>query len=136
MTDTAGREEENPLIDIEAVARALRRVTYNLYSAVLCGSPNGNQRAIYERIKAPRIGDLVSGMTTTIMGQTGSLGIGFLEEMTREPVNFGEGAEPWDEVSEGRPHPTEEVFYIRNFNGKLSRWTNEKFIVCLTELIR
>lgn len=125
------KEQGEMMTELEKAARALRGVTHNLWLAVLCGNPNGQQLAIYKRMQNPQVGDLVSGMTTTFLGPNSGLrGVGYLEEMTIEPFPM---EEPWDEELEGKPAPTEQVWYIRTFEGERLRWTNEQFLVCLTE---
>lgn len=46
-----------------------------------------------------------------------------------EPVDFGDKSFVWDEQAEGRPHPTEPVWYIDRLDGEgIHRWVNCQFI--------
>jgi hypothetical protein len=123
---------------IEKLASALRVATYNAYSATLIGANIGCVERLQERMAEVKVGDIVVETSTIYMAPRRSHmdGIGILLRDVREPVNFGPDAEPWDEVAEGRPHPTERVVYIQTFDGREFRWENASFISVPSELIR
>jgi len=105
-----------------------------LYDSNLVGNQSPNVERRWKRMNAIRPGDLVIELSTSVRwasdGPERSEGavinaIGYLEKVIREPVQYDE---PWDEVAEGRPIPTEECFYInRLLDGASQRWTNADF---------
>lgn len=127
-------------IGLEAIATAFRRSAYNAWSNVLIGNAPPDVQMAYERMRNPVVGDWVFE-ATTIYGMrhenaTDLDGIGILEEDTREPFVFTDPDFIWDEESEGKPHPTERVFYIRTMDGRRFRWVNARLIAILTDLRR
>ena len=88
-----------------------------LWRSTLVGNPVPCIRALGDRMRHPRPGDLVvsrTGFTTPAVRR-----VGVLEKKTREPV------EPWNDPDE--PAPLEEVWYIRTDEGQ-TRWVNEDFV--------
>lgn len=131
------KTEEAAQIDLETLATTLRRAIYNAYLATLVGTPAETTRRYYERAKEPKVGDLVTE-STTVYGMrhenaTDLDGVGILEEVAREKVDFGDPEFVWDEQAEGRPHPTEKVFYIRTLDGRRFRWVNASFVAAVSE---
>lgn len=125
-------------IDLEILARAFRRTVYNAYGNTLIGSAPKAITDAYNRMKNPQVGDWVIE-STTVDGMrhanaTDLDGVGILEDIAQEKVDFGDNAEVWDEEVEGEPHPTETVYYIRTIDGRLFRWTNATIIAAPTWL--
>jgi hypothetical protein len=81
----------------------------------------------WRRLQEPRPGDLVAEVST-LYRDNAIDAVGRLTRVQQDPVDYGEGADPWDEAAEGRPHPTETVYYIRTLDGREMRWTNAKFV--------
>lgn len=124
-------------LDLERLATTLRRSIYNAYMATLVGDAPEVTKRYYKRASKPQIGDLVTE-ATTIGGMrhdnaTDLDGVGILEDVTWEPVDFGDPDFVWDEAEEGRPHPTEQVFYIRTLDGRRFRWVNANFVAAVSE---
>ena len=117
-------------VDLEQLATKIRHGIYSSYRAVLIGNAPEVTEAQFERMKNPVVGDLVTEGSTIYRsrGATDLDAVGILEEITREPVEFGDPEVVWDEQEEGRPHPTEPVFYIRTLDGRRCRWVNANFI--------
>lgn len=122
---------------MERLATLLRSALYNAYGAVLVGDQKPPTKRYFKRTTSPEVGDLVVEISTIHgMRHAGARsldGIGFLEEIAREKVDFGNPEFVWDEDAQGKPHPTETVFYIRTFDGRRFRWINATFIAAVTD---
>ncbi len=125
-------EELRPIATKE-LASTLRRTIYNAYRATLVGNPAQVTELYSERARNPRVGDMVIESTTIHWPQHDLNGVGILEEITHEPVVYGDGF-AWDEEAEGRPHPTERVFYLRTLDGRRARWTNADLVAAVTNV--
>lgn len=132
LTETVNIADQDTPMDVGSLATILRRTIYNAYLATLVGNPVDVTRRYYERAKAPQIGDLVTEASTVYgmrhEGATDLDGVGILEEIAWEKVVFGDPDFVWEEKVEGRPHPTEKVYYIRTLDGRRFRWTNANFV--------
>jgi hypothetical protein len=122
--------------DLEAIATAFRQSAYMAYSNTLIGNGPECVHRAFKRMTSPQIGDWVIE-TSTIHGfrhkdGTDLDGIGVLEEIAWEKVDFGDCDFVWDEEAEGRPHPTEKISYIRTMDGRRFRWTNASIVAVLT----
>lgn len=125
----------NP-IGLEQIASAFRRSAYNAYCNTLIGSAPRCITEAFQRMTNPVIGDWVIE-TTTIgrfrhSGGTDLDAIGVLENVAAEPVKYSDPDFVWDEKEEGRPHPTERVYYIRTLDGRSFRWINANIVAILT----
>jgi hypothetical protein len=120
-------------IAVKELAAALRRTIYNAYCATLVGSPAAITEAYSERARDPRIGDMVIESTTIHHPRHDLNGVGILEKIVQEPVDYGADF-IWDEETEGRPHPTERVFYLRTLDGALARWTNANMVAAVSDM--
>lgn len=123
--------------NLEAIATAFRRAAYNAYMCTLIGSAPGIVIKAGNRMKAPKLGDWVIE-TSTVHGfrdktQTDLDGIGILESIEQEKVDFGDSDFVWNEAEEGRPHPTETVYYLRTMDGRRFRWVNASIVAILAE---
>lgn len=127
--------EMEKAMDLKEMARIIRGVTYNSYNAVLVGSAPRCVHEFHERMKRLEPGMLVVETSTIGMAHRDLDAVGYLLEVTREPVDFGDPDFVWDEAEEGRPHPTEPVHYIRLLDGTRYRWTNARFISAPHELL-
>lgn len=120
--------------DLQRLARTIRNATYNSYCATLIGTAPECVRRLGERHKELKIGDMV--VETSTLGMVGRPdwdGVGYLLRIEWEKVDFGPGAEPWDETAEGRPHPTEKVYYIQTLDDREFRWSNASMISVASE---
>lgn len=124
------------LNELERLAGLMRRVISNAYSNTLIGSAPPKVKESYRRMTTPRPGNLVIEATTIRMMRHKPAseldGIGFLDSIAQEKVDFGPGF-VWNEEEEGRPHPLETVYYIRTFDGRLFRWTNALIVAADVE---
>lgn len=125
------------MIDERGLTTLLAALGYEFYKAHLIGGAPPNTEERLKRMEAIRANDLVMETTSGawMFGRNGNYrtkpesAVGLLHKVTQEPVPFDE---PWDEKSEGRPHPTEEVVYIRPLDGgQIIRWTNAHFITII-----
>lgn len=123
------------VLNVQQLAREIRALAYNAYGATMVGSPALSSKRFYEATKALAVGDLVVEITTIWRPERDSDAVGYLREIAFEPVDYGPDAEPWDEAEEGRPHPTEKVYYINTLDGRQYRWVNASFIAAPTKLI-
>jgi len=122
---------------LEALAKAIRNITYNAHGATLIGPEIPVVQRLGNRMNDIKIGDLIVEISTIWMQQRSDLdGLGYLIRIEQEPVDFGPRAEPWDEKEEGQPHPTERCTYIKTLDGREFRWTNASFIAAPIELLR
>lgn len=121
MSET--KEDLKPA-SLETMAGLIRDAAHAAWSGTLIGTAPRSTMALFERMMAPVVGDWVFERSTVGIQKRDLDAVGLLEEIAWEPVNFGEGAEPWDEAEQGRPHPTERVWYIRTLDGYRYRWTN------------
>lgn len=90
-------------------------------------NPRPETDVFRKRMDVLSVGALVYEVSTTGMSDRDLDAVGWLEAETFEKVDFGEGADPWDEGAEGRPHPVEKVYYIRTLDGRRFRWHNARF---------
>lgn len=123
-------------MDLATIASAMRIAAYNAYVCTLIGNPPGIVVKAGERIKTPRVGDWVIETSTVWMSRPHLDGIGILEAIEMEPVVYSDPDFVWDEATEGRPHPTERVYYLRTMDGRRFRWTNASMVGVLTELMK
>lgn len=124
-------------VNIEALATSVRRLINNAVNATSVGNPAQVTEQFYKRSQDLRLGDLVAEMSTVYRsrGTSDIDAVGYLEEIAFEKVVFeGDPDFVWDEAVEGRPHPTERVYYIRTLDGRRFRWTNASFVAAPTEL--
>lgn len=125
-------------IDLEEIATVMRRSIYNAYSNTLIGNAPQRVTDAYDRMTNPKIGDWVIEASTVYgfrHNPSSPLdGVGILENVAHEKVDFGDPEFVWDEKEEGRPHPTEKVHYIRTMDGRLFRWTNAMIVAAPAEL--
>lgn len=126
-------EELNP-IPVRELASTLRRTIYNAWRASLAmhGDQAPAAEAYHERASNPRIGDMVIESSTIHYAQNDLKGVGILVDIADEPVDYGDYV--WDEEAEGRPHPTERVYYLRTLDGSLQRWVNAGIIAAVSGL--
>ena len=133
IAESEAEAEEPPKQDEDLVLRMLGIAGYELYRAHLVGNNcNSNQKRL-NRMQEPRPGDLVLETSSTpswILRRQSKDGwispenaIGFFVRKGREAIP---GIE-WDEEEDG-PLPTEVVWYIEAFDGRLLRWTNANFV--------
>jgi PAS domain-containing protein len=127
MTDT---------IELSEIAAAMRIAAYNAYACTLIGTPPGIVVKAGDRIKNPQRGDWVIETSSIWRGQPHIDGIGILDAVEMEPVDFNDPDFVWDEASEGRPHPTERVYYLRTMDGRRFRWTNASIVAVYTDLVK
>lgn len=121
-------------LDVESIARAFRQSAYNAYRNTLIGNARPRVMDAFNRMKKPVVGDWVFEASTCGMKSRPDLdGIGILEAVEWEKIDFGDPDFVWDEAEEGGPWPTEEVFYIRTMDGRRFRWTNAMIIAILNE---
>lgn len=128
MTDEIGLDE---------IAGAFRALIYNAYIATLVGSPAKVTERFGDRMKSPQVGDWVAEVSTMYRsrGTTDIDALGKLEEIAWEKVAFESDPEfVWDEAVEGRPHPTERVYYIRTLDGRRFRWTNASIVAAPADI--
>jgi hypothetical protein len=126
-------DELNP-IPVRVLASILRHTIYNAWSASIAVSDEHSAvaEAYHARATDPRIGDMVIESTTIHYPQHDLNGVGILEAIADEPVDYGDYV--WDEESEGRPHPTERVHYLRTLDGRIRRWENARIIAAVSGL--
>ncbi len=116
-------------------ARAIAVLAYKAYDAVLCGRPTGIQSALYAFMKDVQPGRLVVEITALGRPDRDPFNsVGELIRIAAEPVVFSDPEFVWDEKEEGRPAPTEQIFYIRLLDGTEYRWSNATFI-CVPETL-
>lgn len=117
-------------IDLNLLATKVRHGIYSSYRAVTNGAMRNETLSQFQQMSNPRIGDLVTEETTIYYSsrETDIDAVGILEEIAQEPVVYDDENFVWDEEYEGRPHPTETVFYIRTLDGRRHRWVNARFI--------
>lgn len=136
MTDLAEKTgtQDGP-IDLDVLARKVRKGICSSYSSVLIGNAPPVTREYAKRMMNPQVGDLVAETTTNgRLGGSDLNAVGILEEITREPVDFGDDPDfVWDEAVEGMPHPDEKIVYIRTFDGRRLRWSNAHFVAAVEE---
>lgn len=103
---------------------------YELWRSHVVGNQCPANHGRYERMKEPKIDDLVLETSSTpriIRGfQTDwhkpEHCLGYFVRKTYEPVP------DWNEIEQGEPAPKELVWYIRAFDGRELRWVNANFI--------
>ena len=127
-TGTGGKLPREGAPDLASLATAFRRAVYRAWTNTLIGQAPPDVRKTFEQMKYPEVGDWVIE-ASTIHGMRHSPasdldGVGVLEEVAQEKIDFGDPDFVWDEAEEGRPHPVEPVFYIRTIDGRRFRWTN------------
>jgi hypothetical protein len=119
-------------VDLQALAKTLRRSIYNAYSATLIGGAPKVTARYSDRAMNPIIGDLVVESSTIYQPRRDLDCVGFLEEIAWEKVIFGDPEFVWDEEVERRPHPTERIFYIRTLDGRRYRWSNANMVAAVS----
>jgi hypothetical protein len=126
-------DDLNP-IPVKVLASTLRRTIYNAWRASLAvsGDQSAVAEAYHERATNPQIGDMVIESSTIHYPQHDLNGVGILVDIADEPVDYGDYV--WDEETEGRPHPTERVYYLRTLDGRLRRWENAGIIAAVSGL--
>jgi hypothetical protein len=131
----------NEKMELEAIATAFRRSAYNAYSNTLISGPKIITDA-FNRMTNPQVGDWVIETSTVFMTRprmrrspSSDLdGVGILEEIAWENVQFPDPGFVWNEEEEGRPHPTEKIYYIRTLDGRRFRWSNASIIAAQTDI--
>jgi hypothetical protein len=122
---------------LEKLARDIATMAYNASGAVLVGNAPPCVHELRKRFEDIKIGDLVVETTTALMdGRRGEKyfrpaldAVGYLVKVTWEPIVWeGDPDFVWDEVVEGKPHPTEKCTYIQTLDGREFRWTNASFV--------
>lgn len=112
------------------IARVLRVSAYRAYLNTLIGAAPPCVQEAYKRMTHPRVGDWVIEISTIYIASRSDVeGVGVLEEIAREPIDFLE----WDEAEDG-PVPEETVYYLRLIDGRRFRWSNASIIAVLSEL--
>lgn len=108
--------------------------------ALIAAGGNSYNRARFERMCAPIVGDLVLETSTirTWMdsGKLRTPVLGWLVRTLQEPVSTQEelnemhaGGDYWVHDAETRAEiPTEQVWYIQSFDGMTHRWTDADFV--------
>jgi len=128
-------DERDP-IPLKAIASTLRRTIHNAWFASL--SPSGNRSPLAEvynkRATNPQIGDMVAEISTISYRERDLKGVGILVDIADEPIDCGDY--DWDEEVEGRPRPTERVFYIKALDGSLHRWLDAEIIAAVSGPLR
>ena len=114
------------------VAKVMREAAYAAWKGTLIGGAPEFLKRRFKRMQEPQVGDWVFECTTIHMPERDLDAVGVLEEIAWEPVDFGAGAEPWNEAEEGRPHPTERIYYIRTLDGVRYRWSNAQMLTIPT----
>lgn len=126
-------------IGLETISTAFRLCAYNCITNAMIGDAPLVVRRAYERMKNPSVGDWVIEASTIHefrhLNGADLNGIGVLEEIAWEKVDFEDPAFVWDEEAEGAPHPTERVYYIRTMDGRRFRWTNATIVAVQSELV-
>lgn len=122
-------------MDLSTIARIIRGITYNSYDAVLVGSGPPCVHEFRKRMTQIEPGALVIETSTIGMADRDLDAVGYLLEVTQEPVIFGDPYFVWNEADEGRPHPTEAIHYIQTLDGRRYRWSNARFISVPHELL-
>lgn len=118
-------------IPFAMIASTLRRTIYNGWRASL-GRDSAVAEAFYERSSNPRIGDMVIETSTVHYASMDLKGVGTLLDIRDEPVDFKDEGYVWDEEAEGRPHPTERVYYLKALDGRVHRWVNASIIAAVS----
>lgn len=123
-------------VELQALATNMRRAIYSAYKATL-GCNNEVMQAYQARANNPRVGDMVIEATTIYRirhkGGTDLDGIGTLEEIAWEPVGIADPEFTWDEAEDGE-RLSEEVFYLRTFDGRRFRWFDAQIIAAVTDI--
>lgn len=111
-------------MDEKELLEALRANVVLLRQALMVGHPVPIVQRMYAAAQRPQPGDLVIE-TSLLYYPAEPKRFGTLLRIEREPV-----CDPsqWDEEAEGRPVPTERVFYIRGLDGQEHRWVNADFM--------
>lgn len=105
---------------------------YSVYTGTLIGNAPPAVKELFQRLKAPRPGDLVLEITTLLTPAHDGERLGRLLRDVREPVFTPEQLESYTEEGEDISDPyfsrTERVCYIQTMDGREIRWCNAKFI--------
>lgn len=115
--------------ELRMLAKSIRQTTCALRT-VASTAENSFASSVVKRIEAPAVGDLVVE-TSTRWTSNDLDAVGRLLRSADEPVDFGDPTYVWDEESEGAPHPTEPVVYIRTLDGRERRWRNCEFVAAI-----
>ena len=119
---------EKPDAGTQALVQLLAKTAYKIWALVLVGNPCPSVAATLRDMENPQPGDLVFETSTyggCMRGTDGKWepvglhGVGYLIKIVCEPCKVGE----WDVAVDG-PIPTEQVIYMRLFDGREMRWTN------------
>ena len=126
---TARRSEPGTsLADLVLLAQAIRRIAANAFALATYGDRYPRKDFLYARMKETGMGDLIIEISTLYQPVRDLDAVGHLISVVNEPIGLELGADLWDESIEGRPHPTETVFYIKTLDQREFRWTNASFI--------
>lgn len=119
---------------LREAARLLQQTTVVAWGNVLIGSAPPCVQNAYEKMKNPEVGSWVCEITTAGMrGRDPLDAVGVLEKVAAEKIDFNDPDFVWDEEEEGRPHPTETVYYLRTLDGREFRWSNATLVTILTK---
>jgi hypothetical protein len=114
--------------------RLLEITIYNLHLMCLVGYPAPKVKQLDDRMRAPRVGDLVLEVSTIYWEERVGTRLGRLERTVREPVFT---PEEWAEGGGGTdPIPTEDIWYLTLADGREYRWHNATFIAVPTAIDR
>ena len=115
------KKTETPLSQsgLKELLDLLAASAYVAWSNTLCGDPSQVQKAYYERMRKPEIGDLVLEVTT-FRRASSSDKIGRLLSIEDEP---------YPDWEDDEPAPTRKVWTIKTLDGRECRWENCDFIV-------
>ncbi|MGB1214951.1 MAG: hypothetical protein ACPG4X_16405 [Pikeienuella sp.] len=106
----------------ETAARSIRILGNHAWLATLCSNQTPNQKALFEAMQSPNIGDIVFESSTIYRRSLDLDAVGILLKDCHEPAHTD-----WDEIEEGGPCPSERVFYVQTLDGREKRWTNASF---------
>lgn len=109
--------------------RLIETLAYNLYLATLVGDPAPRVKRLYDRVRAPIVGDLVLEVSTIHDEARVGTRLGRLVRIAQEPVGT---AEEWGD----EPIPNEPVWYLELTDGRGYGWKNASFIAVPTTIDR
>lgn len=128
MTTVPNQEQLIRLIEINA---------YGVYTGML-GNFSAFAKSLYERIKAPQIGDLVLEISTLRHASHDGNRLGQLLRDVREPVftqvQIDEFAANGEDTTDPYFSQTERIVYIQTLDGREFRWHNADFIAVADDL--
>lgn len=111
--------------------RLIEVLAYSSWLNTLTGNPAPRIKELHDRMSSPQVGDLVLETSTIYFEDRVGTRLGKLTRIALEPMY---APEDWNEQEEGRPIPTEKIWYIELPDGREYRWNNASFIAVPTDL--